>query len=43
MKKNLLGVIVIIFVIFACVLVIKEISSQAASEVVTLQFYADSE
>ncbi|MCX7548452.1 hypothetical protein OS188_10865 [Xanthomarina sp. F1114] len=43
MKKNILGAIVIIFVVFASVLALKEINQTTASEVNTQQYYADSE
>lgn len=43
MKKNLLGALVIIFVAFACFLVMKELSSPATSEVDAQQYYADME
>jgi hypothetical protein len=43
MKKNLLGALVIIFVAFACLLVMSEVSNTNASEVETQQYYADSE
>jgi hypothetical protein len=43
MKKNLLGAIVIIFVVFACLLVISEISSNNASELETQQYFTDLE
>ena len=43
MKKNLLGAIVIIFVTFACLLVMIELSNKDTSEVETQQYYNDSE
>ncbi|MFL0353117.1 hypothetical protein [Xanthomarina sp. GH4-25] len=43
MKKNLLGAIVIVFVIFACLLVISEVNDVNASDVEAQQYYADSE
>jgi multisubunit Na+/H+ antiporter MnhC subunit len=43
MKKNLLGAIVIIFVTFACLLVMSEVSNNDTSEVETQQYYADTE
>ena len=41
MKKNLLGVLVIVFVVFASILAVKEISEIKPSEVNAQQFYAD--
>jgi hypothetical protein len=43
MRKNLLGALVIIFVAFACFLVMKEMSNPANTEVDSQQYYADSE
>jgi hypothetical protein len=43
MRKNIYGAIVIIFVVFACLLVINEINSPTNSEVNTQQYYADTE
>lgn len=43
MKKNLLGALVIIFVAFACFLVMKEMRSPATSEIDTQQYYGDME
>ncbi|WP_262712031.1 hypothetical protein [Formosa maritima] len=43
MKKNLLGAIVIIFVAFACFLVINEVTNKNTSELEIQQFYSDVE
>jgi hypothetical protein len=43
MRKTIYGAFVIIFVVFACLLVINEINSTSKTEVDTQQYYADSE
>ncbi|HLV38862.1 hypothetical protein [Xanthomarina sp.] len=43
MKKNLFGAIVIVFVVFVAVLVLKEINETGASEINAQQYYADYE
>lgn len=43
MKKNLLSILVVLFVIFACALVIKEINSGHNPQLETQQYYADSD
>ncbi|MCX7551574.1 hypothetical protein [Xanthomarina sp. F2636L] len=43
MRKNIFGAIVIIFVVFACFLVLNEMNGSTTSEVDTQQFYAEIE
>ncbi|WP_262891652.1 hypothetical protein [Bizionia arctica] len=43
MRKNIYGAIVIIFVVFACILVMSEINTPTNAEMDTLQYYAGSE
>ncbi|WP_338731933.1 hypothetical protein [Mangrovimonas cancribranchiae] len=42
MRKNLLGVLVVLFVIFACILVIKEANTNSNPQIDSQQFYVDS-